>query len=157
MLKEQSLAPAFTLSDAHLAQHSLTDYSGKFVLLYFYPKDDTPGCTIEACTFRDLSSELTQAGLVVLGMSKDSPESHRAFAEKYNLPFTLLSDPQGTVIQSYDAWGEKTFMGKKSIGVLRVSYLIDPNGCIAKAYPQVQPAEHPAEVLRDLHEISKNW
>ena len=127
-------APDFSLPDQHATVHSLSAERGTWVLLYFYPKDDTPGCTAEACGFRDQFETLRERGVVVFGISADSVESHRKFSEKFSLPFPLLSDSEKTVIDAYGAWGEKSFMGKKYSGILRISYLIDPNGMIAKAY-----------------------
>ncbi|MSR87076.1 thioredoxin-dependent thiol peroxidase [Candidatus Peribacteria bacterium] len=147
-----SPAPDFTLPDQDGNVHSLSNQQGKWVLVYFYPKDDTPGCTKEACGFRDLYDELKKLGVVIFGVSKDSAESHKKFAGKFSLPFPLLSDPEKTMIDAYGAWGEKKFLGKTYDGILRISYLIDPQGKIAKVYGTVKAEEHPEEVLRDVKE-----
>lgn len=144
------LAHDFTLLDQNGVPHSLHDYLGKWVVLYFYPKDDTPGCTTEACNFRDSFRELQKLGVVVLGVSKDSVLSHGKFAAKYQLNFPLLSDPDHRVIEQYQAWGEKKFMGKLFLGILRTTYLINPKGEIAKVYPKVNPTVHAGEILADL-------
>ena len=154
LLKVGSTAPAFRLPDATGTQHSLKDYSGGWVLLYFYPKDDTPGCTKEACAIRDNFPKFTKRALTVLGVSKDSQARHAKFADKYSLPFTLLADEDLTVIKKYGAWGQKKFIGKTYDGTHRISYLIDPKGKIAKVYPKVKPALHAQEVLRDLDTLS---
>lgn len=143
-------APAFTLLDQNGKTHSLAEYKGKKVLLYFYPKDDTPGCTTEACNFRDNHKELSKMGLVILGVSKDSVKSHKKFAEKFDLPFPLLSDETGEVVEAYKSWGKKKFMGREYMGILRNSFLIDENGKIAKIYEAVKPAEHVGEVTTDI-------
>lgn len=150
MLKPQTKAPDFSLPDETSATRSLSEFIGKWLLLYFYPKDDTPGCTKEACGIRDSYGEFEKFGVWVVGISKDTPASHAKFKQKYNLPFTLLSDTEKTVIQAYEAWGEKRFMGKTFMGILRISYLISPVGNIEKVYPKVDPASHPKEVLDDL-------
>ena len=136
--------------------HSLTEQKGKWVLLYFYPKDDTPGCTTEACGFRDRFAELKKYGVMILGISADSVKSHKKFAEKYSLTFPILSDPDKKTIKAYDAWGQKKFMGKSYDGILRISYLIDPEGKIVKAYETVKPEEHPDEVLRDVEAMRRS-
>jgi len=143
-------APDFTLPDQNGKEHSLSDYQGKWVLLYFYPKDDTPGCTTEACGIRDSWSAFKRRKAVVLGVSPDSVKKHEKFATKFDLPFTLLADSDKKVVQAYGVWGKKKFMGREYMGVNRVSFLIDPKGKIAKVYPKVKPAEHAAEVLEDL-------
>lgn len=145
-----SPAPSFTLPDQDGKIHSLGDQRGHWVLLYFYPKDDTPGCTTESCGFRDQCTELKKHGVTVFGVSKDSVESHKKFSGKFAIPFPLLSDPQKSMIEAYGAWGEKKFLGKTYDGILRISYLIDPEGKIAKVYEKVKPEEHPAEVVRDI-------
>ncbi|MBP9821771.1 MAG: peroxiredoxin [Candidatus Pacebacteria bacterium] len=145
MLQEGSKAPNFTLKNHAGDSVSLSDFAGSKTLVYFYPKDDTPGCTKEACTITELYDDFEKAGIVVLGISKDSPESHRAFREKYNLPFALLSDPDGSVIDQY---GAKGFLGTK-----RISYLIDPNGNVLKTYPNVDPATHAYEILKDAKSL----
>lgn len=137
------LAPDFTLLDQNGQPHALLDYRGKWVILYFYPKDDTPGCTTEACNFRDSLRELQKLGIVVLGVSKDSVASHGRFAAKYQLNFPLLSDPDHQVIEQYQAFS-------------RTTYLIDPHGYIVKVYPHVNPTQHAAEILADFPAFSKH-
>jgi len=153
MLKEKTKAPAFILPDQDGKKHKLSDYLGKWVLLYFYPKDNTPGCTREACAIRDAWGLYKKEGAVVLGVSKDSLESHVRFREKHDLPFTLLSDQDHKMMEKYNAWGEKKFMGKTYQGIHRISYLIDPKGKIAKTYPKVKPPIHAEEVLSDIKEL----
>jgi len=149
-LKEGAKAPAFTLPDQTGKKHSLKDYKGKWVLLYFYPKDDTPGCTTEACTIRDSYSGFQKSKIVVLGVSVDSVKSHEKFAKKYELPFTLLSDEDKKVVKAYGVWGKKKFMGREYMGTNRTSFLIDRNGKISKIYEQVKPAFHAGKVLDDI-------
>ena len=139
--------------DQDEATHSLKQYRGSYVLLYFYPKDDTPGCTKEACAITDVYGDFKQLGVVVLGVSKDSPKSHKKFATKYNLPFTLLSDADIAVAELYGAWKEKTMFGKTALGMLRISYLIDVEGKILKVYPNVDPANHALQILKDVKEL----
>lgn len=146
-------APSFSLPDQNGSVHTLEQYEGSWLLLYFYPKDDTPGCTVEACSFRDGWQECKKAGLIVLGVSPDSVESHRKFAAKHGLPFTLLSDTDKRTLIAYQAWGEKSMFGKKYMGVLRSSVLIDPNGKIAKLYPKVNVKNHARDVLKDLKKL----
>jgi len=143
-------APAFTLPDQDGKEHSFKDYAGKWVLLYFYPKDDTPGCTIEACTIRDQFKDFKKIGAVVLGVSTDSVKSHKKFADAYELPFTLLADEDKEAVGKYGVWGEKQMYGKTYLGTMRTSFLINPEGKIAKVYEKVKPAEHAAEVIADL-------
>lgn len=145
----------FSLTDQNNKVHSLKDYQGQWVLLYFYPKDDTPGCTKEACGFRDHLNELKKHSVVVLGVSADSVESHKKFALKYHLNFPLLSDVNKEVIKKYQAWGKKKFMGKEFEGILRISYLINPQGEIVKKYEKVKPESHPQEVLNDIQNYEK--
>jgi thioredoxin-dependent peroxiredoxin len=145
-----SHAPDFTLPDQDGKEHSLADYVGKWVLLYFYPKDDTPGCTIEACTIRDQFKDFKHIGAVVLGVSTDSVASHKKFANAYDLPFTLLADEFKEVVGRYGVFGEKKFMGKTYMGTNRTSFLIDPSGNIAKIYEKVKPEMHATEVIADL-------
>lgn len=152
MLKVGQSAPQFNLSDQAGQIHSLDKYLGKWVLLYFYPKDMTPGCTTEACSFRDNYHTLNKK-LVVLGVSADSVVSHEKFSKKYDLPFSLLSDETKNVLKAYQSWGPKKFMGKEFLGTLRISYLINPQGKIAKIYPKVNPKTHVADILRDLDEL----
>jgi peroxiredoxin Q/BCP len=144
-------APAFTLEGNDGKQHSLDDYKGKTVVLYFYPKDNTPGCTKEACGFRDLTPTLKKSGTVVLGVSKDSIASHDKFAEKFKLPFVLLSDPQAEAMKKYGAWGKKMMYGKPVVGTIRSTVVIGPKGDVIKHWPTVKKAEeHPEEVLAFL-------
>ncbi|MDP2593770.1 MAG: thioredoxin-dependent thiol peroxidase [bacterium] len=148
------MAPAFTLPNQDGTMHSLADYRGKWVLLYFYPKDDTPGCTIEACTIRDQFEDFATIGVVVLGVSTDTVASHKKFAEKFELPFTLLADVNKEVVGAYGVFGEKKMMGRAFMGVRRTSFLIDPSGKIAKVYENVKPEAHAAEVIADLKAMS---
>jgi len=143
----------FSLTDQNGKVHKLSSYRGSWVLLYFYPKDDTPGCTKEACGFRDSLNELKKHNVVVLGVSADSVTSHQKFAQKYNLNFPLLSDEKKEVIKAYDAWGKKKFMGKEFEGILRVSFLINPEGDIVKKYDKVKPEIHAEEVLEDIKKL----
>lgn len=146
-------APNFELFDQNNILHSLEEYKGAWLLVYFYPKDDTPGCTKEACAFRDMSGEFAKRDIKVVGISKDSVASHKKFADKYSLPFTLLSDPEATTIEAFGAWGEKKFMGKIFNGIIRRSYLVDPEGTIVKEYPNVSPDSHAEEILRDIDQL----
>ncbi len=150
ILTEKTQAPNFSLMDEKGKKVSLADFKGKPVVLYFYPKDDTPGCTTEACSFRDDYSKYTQAGAVILGVSPDSEKSHIRFAGKHHLPFTLLADEDHKVCELYGVWARKKFMGKEYDGVLRTTYLIDAKGMIAKVFAGVKPAEHSEEVLAAL-------
>ncbi len=154
-IKIGKAAPAFSLPDQDGIIHKLSGYKGQWVLLYFYPKDDTPGCTTEACTLRDNLPKFKKTKAVVLGVSVDSVKSHKKFADKYGLPFTLLSDEGKEVMQKYGVWGEKKFMGRTFMGVRRTSFLIDPSGRIAKIYENVKPAVHAEEVLQDLKTLTK--
>ena len=147
MLEIGTKAPAFTLPDQNGKAHSLSDYAGKKVILYFYPKDNTPGCTKQACGFANRYPQFLEKGAVVLGVSKDSVSSHKNFEQKYALPFPLLSDPEKEVIQAYDVWKEKKNYGKVSLGVVRTTYLIDENGIIIKAMGNVKAAENPERML----------
>jgi peroxiredoxin Q/BCP len=140
----------FRLPDQDGKIHSLSQYKGKWVVLYFYPKDDTPGCTKEACNFRDSIQELKNLGVVILGVSKDSISSHKKFSEKYHLNFPILSDENKKVIKLYKAWGKKKFLGKDFEGTLRMTYLIDPDGKTKKVYKNVNPSIHAGEILKDL-------
>jgi peroxiredoxin Q/BCP len=150
MLKLKTKAPDFSLEDQHGKTHTLKAYRGKKVLIYFYPKDDTPGCTTEACSFRDNYKELSKLGLIILGISKDTVKSHKKFAEKYDLPFPLLADVDTTVCQAYEVWAKKKFMGREYMGILRTSFLIDEEGKIAKIYEDVKPAEHVGEIRESV-------
>ena len=143
-------APDFDLLDDTNTHHKLSDYLGRNVVLYFYPKDDTPGCIKEACNFRDDYSAYEKAGVVVLGVSPDSVESHVKFKKKFDLQFPLLADDGHKVCDQYEVWGPKKFMGKEYEGVLRTTFLIDPDGMIKKVYENVRPAEHSKEILADL-------
>jgi len=148
ILKENDLAPDFTLPDETGQQHSLSDYKGKTVVLYFYPKDDTSGCTKEACSFRDNFSEITSKGAIVIGISKDSPKSHEKFKIKYNLPFLLLADENAKVIKLYNCWGTKNMYGKMVEGTLRKTFIIDKDGKIKKIFEKVTPEGHAEEILK---------
>ena len=150
MLEVGTKAPGFTLPDQNGEQKSLSDYKGQKVILYFYPKDNTSGCTKQACAFGDLYPQFREKGAVVLGVSKDSVASHKRFEEKYGLPFTLLSDVDKTVIQAYDVWKEKKLYGKVSFGVVRTTYLIDEDGIIVKAFGKVKAADNPAQMLSEI-------
>ncbi len=140
----------FALYDQNNILHRLSNYQGKWVLLYFYPKDNTPGCTIEACEFRDNLNHLKDLGVVVFGISADTVESHKKFSQKHNLNFSLLSDPEKKIIKSYHAWGKKKFLGKEFEGILRISYLINPKGEIVKKYEKVNPKTHAKEIIDDI-------
>lgn len=146
-IKEQETAPDFSLLDETGKMRSLTDYRGKSVVLYFYPKDDTPGCTTEACAFRDDYSAYEKAGVVILGVSPDSPKSHAKFKAKHGLPFTLLSDEDHKVCELYGVWGPKKFMGRVYDGVFRTTFLINKEGMITKVFEDVKPAGHSNEIL----------
>ena len=150
MLEIGTQAPGFTLPDQNGEMKSLADYKGQKVVLYFYPKDMTSGCTKQACAFGDLYPQFREKGAVVLGVSKDTVASHKKFEEKYGLPFTLLSDVDKEVIQAYDVWKEKKLYGKVSMGVVRTTYLIDENGVIVKAFGKVKAADNPAQMLEEL-------
>ena len=150
MLEVGTKAPDFTLPDQNGNMHSLSEYRGKKVILYFYPKDNTPGCTKQACGFAERFPQFTEKGAVVLGISKDSVASHKKFEEKYGLPFTLLADPELVAIQAYDVWQEKKNYGKTYMGVVRTTYLIDENGKIVKAFDKVKAADNPEQMLVEL-------
>ena len=143
-------APEFTSLNQDGEKVSLSDFKGKDVILYFYPRDDTPGCTKEACAFRDEFAEFKKQGAVVLGVSNDSAQSHAKFAAKHKLPFTLLADEDKQIVQAYGVWGQKSFMGRKYMGTFRVTFLIGGDGRIKQVWPLVKPAEHAAEVLKAL-------
>jgi len=152
-IQEGKAAPAFTLADADGNDVALKSFAGKHVIVYFYPKDDTPGCTKEACGFRDGWKDLQKAGAVVLGVSADSGASHKKFAAKYKLPFTLLSDPDRKVMERYGAWGEKVLYGKKVTGVIRSTVWIGPDGKVKKHWARVrEAAAHPDDVIAALRE-----
>ncbi len=152
-IQEGKAAPDFTLEDAQGRRVSLADFAGKDLVLYFYPKDDTPGCTKEACGFRDAWKELQKLGVQVIGVSPDDAESHRKFAQKYRLPFPLLCDPDLKVMKKYGAYGEKTMYGKKTVGVIRSTVWIGPDGKVRKHWAKVANAEkHPEQVLKAVRE-----
>ncbi|NPA26989.1 MAG: thioredoxin-dependent thiol peroxidase [Chloroflexi bacterium] len=146
-------APDFCLPDENGQEHCLHDYRGRVVVLYFYPKDNTPGCTTEAVGFRDQYNRFAAANVVILGVSPDPPARHQRFKAKYNLPFPLLSDPERTVLRAYDAWGPKRMFGKTKEGVLRKTYIIDPEGRIAHIFPKVKPKGHADEVWATLQRL----
>ena len=152
MLAIGEKAPSFSLPDQNGVVHTLEEYVGKKVVLYFYPKDNTAGCTAQACGFAQLYPQFTEKGAVVLGVSKDSVASHKKFEEKYGLPFTLLSDESLETIKAYDVWQEKKLYGKVSMGVVRTTYLIDEQGVIVKAFGKVKAKENPAQMLEELAE-----
>lgn len=150
MLETGTKAPDFSLCDQNGKVHTLSDYLGSKVILYFYPKDQTAGCIKEACSFRDNYPQIREKGAVVLGVSKDTVKSHKNFEEKQQLPFTLLADPDHKVLELYDVWKEKTMYGKKVMGTERSTYLIDENGIIVKTYQKVKTATHTQDVMADL-------
>ena len=150
MLETGTKAPDFALPDQNGDIHTLEEYRGKKVILYFYPKDNTAGCTKQACGFAERYPQFLEKGAVVLGVSKDSVKSHKNFETKYELPFTLLSDPERQVIEAYDVWKEKKNYGKVSMGVVRTTYLIDENGIIMKAMDKVKAADNPQQMLEAL-------
>lgn len=151
MLETGIKAPDFTLLNQDGESVTLSQYLGKKVILYFYPKDNTPGCTKQACGFAQLYPDFHEKGAIILGVSKDSVKSHKKFQEKYQLPFTLLSDPELQVIQAYDVWKEKNMYGKKVMGVVRTTYLINEEGIIEKAYTKVKAAQNPEDMLEVLN------
>jgi peroxiredoxin Q/BCP len=146
-LKEGMIAPDFELLDQEGKLHKLGDYRGKVIVLYFYPKDDTPGCTVEACNFRDNFEVFKSAGVEILGISPDSMKSHAKFQQKHGLPFPLLADENHKVCEVYGVWGIKKFMGKEYFGVYRTTYVIDEEGLIKKIFENVKPSEHAQEIL----------
>lgn len=150
MLSVGTKAPGFTLPDQNGEMRSLADYKGQKVILYFYPKDMTSGCSKQACAFGELYPQFREKGAVVLGISKDSVESHKKFEEKYGLPFILLSDTEKTVIQAYDVLKEKMNFGKPTLGIVRTTYLIDEDGMIVKAFDKVKPSDNPSQMLDEL-------
>lgn len=150
MLTIGSKAPDFELPDQNGELHTLEQYRGKKVVLYFYPKDNTPGCTKQACNFAELYPQFREKDAIVLGVSKDSVASHKKFEEKYGLPFPLLADTERQVIEAYDVWKEKTVFGKTGLGIVRTTYLIDENGIIEKAFSNVNAAENPAQMLAEV-------
>lgn len=152
MIKEGATAPAFKAKNADGETVSLKDLRGHKVVLYFYPKDDTPGCTKEACSFRDAFAKFKKRGITVLGVSPDSETSHKKFEAKYKLPFTLLSDADRSIAEAYGVWGEKKFMGRTYMGVHRTTFLIDEKGKIKKVFEKVKPEDHASEVLEAFSE-----
>ena len=152
MLDTGTKAPEFTLPDQNGTMHSLSEYKGQKVILYFYPRDNTPGCTKQACGFAELYPQFKEKGAVVLGISKDSVASHKKFEENHGLPFTLLSDTELEVIKAYDVWKEKKNYGKVSMGVVRTTYLIDEEGIIIKVMDKVKAADNPQQMLAELDE-----
>lgn len=146
-------APDFSLADENNVARRLSDFRGKPVVLYFYPKDDTPGCTTEACNFRDDYSAYEKADVTILGVSPDSPESHAKFKKKFSLPFPLLADEGHKICDQYEVWGPKKFMGREYDGVMRTTFLIDRKGNIARVFENVRPAEHSAEVISAIESI----
>lgn len=155
LLEANTKAPAFTLTNAQHQPVSLENYSGTWVVLYFYPKDLTPGCTIEAREFQQSLAQIRDAGAEVLGVSKDPPAMHQKFVNECDLTFPLLSDETGTMVEDYGVWQEKSMYGKKYFGIARVTYLIDPTGTIRKVYSKVKPETHAAEVLADLRVLAQ--
>ena len=147
MLEKGTKAPEFSLPDENGEIKNLSDYKGKKLILYFYPRDNTPGCTKQACGFADLYPQFSEKDVEIVGISKDSVASHKKFKEKYSLPFTILSDTELQTIQAYDVWKEKKLYGKTSMGIVRTTYLIDENGVIIKAMDKVKAAENPKEML----------
>ena len=154
MVETGKKAPDFTLTDFAGKKHKLSDYKGKPVVLYFYPKDDTPGCTKEACSFRDSYGEYKKAGVEVIGISVDSEKSHEKFINKYDLPFTLLADPDKKVVEKYGVWVEKSMYGKKYWGTARTTFLIDESGKVIHIFEKVKPENHAQEILQVLSETS---
>lgn len=152
ILTNGSIAPDFSLTDQHGNTIRLSDYRGRWVVLYFYPKDMTPGCTQEACSFRDAHADFEQEGIVVLGVSADDVQSHRKFADKYELPFPLLADTEHTVSEAYGAWRKKHMYGKEFWGVDRITYIINPEGAVHHVFTKVKPAQHGDEVLNAIRQ-----
>jgi len=150
MLEIGIKAPDFTLLNQEGKEVSLADYRGKKVILYFYPKDDTPGCTSQACGFTQLYPDFKEKGAEIIGISKDSVKSHKKFADKYNLTFTILADTETEVVQAYDVWKEKSMYGKKYMGIIRTTYLIDEEGTIVKVFDQVNAAKNAEDMLANL-------
>ena len=151
-LKEGDNAPSFTLKDAQGKTHQLSDYAGQYLVLYFYPKDDTPGCTTEACSLRDARDALADMGAEIIGISKDDANSHEKFRAKYALNFSLLTDPEGKAIEAYGAWGKKMY-GRE--GILRKTFIIDPDGQVVKVYGRVTPMGHGEQVIEELKRLQE--
>lgn len=154
-IKEGKKAPAFALTDESGKKHSLKQYLGSWVLLYFYPKDNTPGCTVEAVGIKDAYASFKRRGITVLGVSADSEASHKKFKEKHSLPFTLLADTDTAVSQKYGVWQEKKLAGKTYMGIVRMSFVIDPEGILRKVYEKVTPQGHAEEILKDITKLKK--
>lgn len=150
MIEAGKKAPSFSLKDAEGVEHSLSEFAGRKLVLYFYPHDDTPGCTAEACGLRDRYDAIRAAGAAVIGVSADSEASHAKFRDKYGLPFLLLADPEKQLIEAFGVWGEKKFYGKVGHGIIRSTFLIDGNGMIRKVFPKVSPSGHAEEILAAL-------
>lgn len=148
-------APNFTLLDQDGVARSLADYRGRWLVLYFYPKDDTPGCTSQACSFRDEREVISEHGAEVVGISKDSVRSHKKFAEKHGLNFTILSDPEHTTIEAYGAWAPKKMMGREFLGTHRNTVIVSPEGNIVREFPNVTPKDHALEIIRALDELKQ--
>jgi peroxiredoxin Q/BCP len=155
MVKEGTTAPSFKTTDANGEPVNLKDFRGKKVVLYFYPKDDTPGCTKEACSFRDAFSKFKKQGITILGVSPDSEKSHQKFTAKYKLPFTLLADTDHSIADAYGVYGEKKFMGRTYMGIHRTTFLIDEKGKIKKVFEKVKPEDHADEVLGAFSGVSQ--
>ena len=155
MLKLNNTVLDISLANDNNEQVKMRDYLGKYVVLYFYPKDDTPGCTVEACSFRDANDEITKLGVKILGVSKDTVAMHVKFKEKYHLNFDLLADTETKLNEAFGVWQEKSFMGRKFMGTVRTTFIIDPQGNIVKRYDKVKPKGHSEEVLADLKELVK--
>lgn len=156
-VEEGKKSPAFSLEGSDGRKHSLKDYLGKTVVIYFYPKDNTPGCTKEACSFKSLNAKFKKHDAIILGVSKDSLESHSAFIQQFKLPFVLLSDPTTKMMEKYGAWGEKNMYGKKTVGVIRSTVVVGPNGKVLKHWRKVPKAEtHPEQVLKWLETTNRD-
>jgi len=155
MVEEGDRAPAFAVNDQTGKKVSLTDFKGKIVVIYFYPKDDTPGCTVEACSLRDSFTSVKKTGATVLGVSCDNEKSHRKFIEKYSLPFALLADTDKSVANAYDVWKEKSFYGKTFMGVARTTFIIDGKGIVKKVFRNVKPEDHAQEILDAIKKMKK--
>lgn len=155
MIQVGQSAPEFNLPDENNLHHTLSEFSGKWLLIYFYPKDDTPGCTIEACSFRDASEQFAEKHAQIVGISVDSVASHKKFAQKHALPFTLLADTEKKTVADYGVWSKKKFMGREYMGINRSSFLIDKSGVVQKVYEKVNPLTHTKEVLSDIESFEK--